>query len=141
MGSGSLPAQNAGKSAGMGTWAKLHLGQVYLHLPDLPQAVEKYQQVLASQPDSAEAHFGLGVGLLVQGKQEAALPELVAAARRDPWLFSHPGSIQPIASASHLTIAPETKASGNTLVDAFIEQLASSSANPNTAQSRSFVAY
>ena len=51
-----------------GVWAKLHLGQVYLHLPDPPQAVEKFQQVLASDPDSAEAHFGLGVGLLIARK-------------------------------------------------------------------------
>ncbi len=122
-----------------GTWAKLHLGQVYLHLPDLPQAVEKFQQVLASEPDSAEAHFGNGVGLLLQGKQELALPELVAAARRDPWLFSHLESIQQIASASHVAISPETKASGNALVDAFIGQLASSSANPDAAQSKSFL--
>lgn len=121
-------------------WAKLHLGQVYLHLPDPPQAVEKFQQVLASNPDSAEAHFGLGVGLLMQGKKEAALPELVAAARRDPWLFVHPESIQQIASASHVTISPETNPSGNALVDAFIEQLARPGANPDTAQSRSFLA-
>jgi len=122
------------------TWAKLHLGQVYLHLPDPPQAVEKFQQVLASDPDSAEAHFGLGVGLLMQGKQEQSLPEFVAAASRDPWLFSHPESIQQIASSAHVTVSPGTKVSGNALVDAFIGQLASSGANADTAQSRSFLA-
>jgi tetratricopeptide (TPR) repeat protein len=121
-------------------WAKLHLGQVYLHMPDPPHAIEKFQQVLASDPDSAEARFGVGVCLLLQGKQETALPELVTAARRDPWLFSHPESIQQIASASHVTIAPETGASGNALVDAFIGQLVSPGTDSNSAQSKSFVA-
>jgi tetratricopeptide (TPR) repeat protein len=121
------------------TWAKLRLGQVYLHLPDLPQAVEAFQQVLASDPESASAHFGLGVGLLLQAKQAAALPELVAAARQNPWLFSHPESIQQMASLSHVTVAPETSTSGNALVDAFMEQLATSGANPDAAQSHSFL--
>jgi tetratricopeptide (TPR) repeat protein len=123
-----------------GTWAKLHLGQVYLHLPDLPRAVEAFHQILASDPGSAEAHFGLGVGLLLQGKQPAALTELAVAARQNPWLFSHPETFQQTASTLHVTFVPDARAGGNNLVDAYIEQLASSSANPDAAQSRAYLA-
>ena len=122
------------------TWAKLHLGQLYLRQGQPAPAVEEFRQVLASDPQSAEAHFGLGVGLLLQGKQAAALPEFAAAAGENPWLFSHPESIQQMASAAHVTILPPSGSSGQALVDAFIEQLAGSSANPDVAPSSSFLA-
>ncbi len=121
------------------TWAKLHLGQVYLRQANAAPAVDEFQQALASDPESAEAHFGLGVGWLMQGRQVPAIPELVAAARRNPWLFSHPESIQQTVS-SHVELVPERKGSGNPLVDAFIERLATSTANADAAQSRRFLA-
>ncbi len=121
-------------------WAKLHLGQVYLRQPDPSLAVEEFQQVLASDPESAEAHFGRGVGLLMQGKQAEAIPEFVFAARRNPWLFSHPESIQQIVSSAHVAILLERRDNGQPLVNAFIGQLSGSGANPDVAQSRSFLA-
>ena len=122
------------------TWAKLQLGRVYLHLSDLPRAVEAFQQVLASDPGSAQAHFGLGTSYLLQGQQPAARTELAVAAHQNPWLFSHPEAIQQTASSLHVTFARETRAGGNPLVDGFIEQLASFSANPDAAESNSYLA-
>lgn len=102
--------------------ARTQLGEVYLRQHGAAQAVAQFQQVLASSPDSAKARFGLGLSLLLEGKRPDAARELAIAAQRDPWLFSRPASFADAGSNASM-ITSGSFSSGNTLVDAFIDEV------------------
>jgi tetratricopeptide (TPR) repeat protein len=69
-------------------WVDLQMGEIALRRSKFTEAAEEFREVLSAKPQSAQAHFGLGISLLYQGKTAAALRELGAAAG-DPWLFAH----------------------------------------------------
>jgi tetratricopeptide (TPR) repeat protein len=118
-------------------WAKLQMGEIYLHERKLPQAAKQFDQVLLANSESAGAHFGLGVTLLLTGNTGDALPHLVAAAQRSPWLFANPewlardegaiGAVNGEVSA--------LRSNGSALVNSFIKMLAEPSLGKNEAQS------
>ena len=118
---------------------RVQLGEVYLRQGNPSQAVVEFQQVLASKTEWAEAHFGLGLGLLMEGKVPEATRELVIAAHRNPWLFSHPESFAQV-HFSHSKAPSESASSRNALVDAYVNELARSSENTDTTRSSPFLA-
>lgn len=105
---------------GWQNWALLQMGEINLRQGKFAQATEVFRQALAATPDSARARYGLGISLLLDGKTEAALQELVKAAQ-EPWLFAHPKAL-----ASQLTsYKPKIQSlhdvkTGSALVDAFL---------------------
>lgn len=103
-------------------WAELQIGDIELHQGQLSQAAITFRRVLAAQPDSSPAHFGLGISLLFLRNTQDALPEL-AVASRNPWLFAHPESlIATDAERREIKIQGfEEAKSGSALVDAFLK--------------------
>ena len=80
-----------GSEGEAGAEAERLLGQLYLRR----QAGEVGDEAaarkrLAAEPESARRHFELGCALAVRGDLAGALPELLAAAERDPKLASGP---------------------------------------------------
>ncbi len=108
-------------------WAELQIGDIELHQGQFSKAAATFRQALSAQPDSARAHFGLGVSLLFQGNMAEALPELVAASQT-PWLFAHPESlIAEDGARREVKIQDLGRAkSGSALVDAFLKLIGQS---------------
>ncbi|HEX5481886.1 MAG TPA: tetratricopeptide repeat protein [Terriglobia bacterium] len=105
---------------GWGNWARLQMAEIDLRRGNFAQAAESFRQALAAAPESARAHYGLGVSLLLDGKMEAALPELVKAAR-DPWLFASPESLaSQMAGHQRAVHSLQGAKGGSALVNAFL---------------------
>lgn len=101
-------------------WAHLETGEINLRQGNFAQAAEAFSHVLAARADSARAHYGLGISLLLDGRTEAALPELVRAAQ-DPWLFAHPELfVSRLASHKAKALDLHGVKSGSALVDTFL---------------------
>ena len=47
-------------------------------------ALEHYREALRLQPNSPQAHYNLAVGLVRNGQDDAAIPELQTTLRLDP---------------------------------------------------------
>lgn len=63
---------------------RLSLGQYYMDRSRFGQAVTEYETAVAIRPDSAEAHYSLGVALRAWGDSIGALRELRTALRLRP---------------------------------------------------------
>ena len=58
---------------------RMELAQYYVTTNQLEEALKIYQGILEGEPESADAHYGLGVIFLKEGKLEEARQELVLA--------------------------------------------------------------
>lgn len=99
--------------------ARLELGELYLRRNDLAQADIEFRSVLSSTQDSPRAHFGLGIKLLREGNTSGAIPHLVAAAERNPWLFGNSDLLAVDGSKIYRT-AGVASSSPSALVDVFV---------------------
>jgi tetratricopeptide (TPR) repeat protein len=120
-------------------WARVRLGEVYLQQGSPSQAAVQFRQVLASNAEMGEAHFGLGNAFLIEGKLPEAALELVIAAHQNPWLFSRP-ELFAQADPSHFQTLAGSVSTGHALVDAYINEFARSSRNADSTHSRFFLA-
>lgn len=106
-------------------WARLQIAEIDLQQDQYAAAASGFREVLAAQPGSARAHYGLGISLFLDGKIEAALPELEKAAASDPWLFAHPESLASKIAGYQRTIhSLRSVKSRSALVDAFLSAAA-----------------
>lgn len=115
-------------------WAELQIGDIELQRGQFSRAAVVFRQALVAQPDSARAHFGLGVSLLFQGNTADAVPELVAASQQNPWLFAHPESLVAEGAAQGDVKIQELgqKESGSTLLDAFLKAVGQKATGKDT---------
>jgi tetratricopeptide (TPR) repeat protein len=115
-------------------WAELQIGDIELHQGQFSKASATFRQAISAQPDSARAHFGLGVSLLFQGNTTDAVPELVAASQQNPWLFAHPESLVAEGAAQGDVKIQELgqKESGSALVDAFLKAVGQKATGKDT---------
>ncbi len=113
------------------TRARLEIGDAELLHGDFASAATEFRKALTSRPNSARAHYGLGVSLLLTGQVKPALQALRQAVS-DPWLFAHPETLSSQLAGRKLLIQQiEGAKNGSALVDAYL--MAAAQGTPNAA--------
>src|SRR5262245_26211074 len=102
---GRAPAEAAGRLFGEAVWHQRH-GK-----PN--EAIKLYKQVLALQPDHAEACNNLGCVLLTQGKRDAASGCFERALALLPQLFDEFDSVAALLCAVNPALAEGTRRAAN----------------------------